>query len=841
MSDSANSRDSVVNYKVYIAGQYAPAQQVMAQQGIFSFSEAKITLFPHKELLNFGENDRVPCSIFYFDTHYNKTSPEYRLMFEGEIVNVSYSRTPNFIGMEVSAVSPFEILAQMFKRMFSDIVNEYKSDNSFLQSSTSELGLESLLGNELLSNYSDRILKSTDSYKTLFSSTFMSSKARSSGSTRFMRRPYALLRNILIELINGSSYATNKDNSRKDIVLFFQSFISKKDILKSMFASPVLEDKEVLKSGPTANIILNAISDSESINTIMSSLSTLARYVGSNNTVSYWDIVVRMFSIMMYEVILPLCPPYLRSDVFGVPDMTGTESATDYIKNKKSKAVENSKYYGIMHLLTKPHISFGVPPLCNSIFPCMINSISYTNDHFTKPTRFFLENPGAYNLLSGLNSGDADALAQSFINNQSAYWPPEILKETSEDNSLDNKGNKLIKKQLKIASYLTWSRTNPRINEFFKGQIVLQERRAPDWIDYIRRGVVKKQDNKSKNSTVEAVKSYVDSQQQNVKSVLDLYCRNEFEVETAARNNITIDMKFDPYIVAGFPAAIVDNIQYGTCFSALVTQVIHVLGVSNASTSVTFSNANRWELAYKELVSDAKHTVGPANPSPQVAEIFNTDSGSDNYYKKLLYQGVDTTRSPGEYKYIFSPKDYFVMDSETGGVKTTINTKEQKRLPNVLSGAEGYVENLDDALELVSRPITTMAQYIAFKQEPKYYLDSNGKAKELEPVKGYPHGGVTALRGPRLFNGFPLSKEIKNKALDKNINKDRPILYGVPFYYDQLLGYTYMNQVDSSGVRLFTGRPNSLETYPDFIADWASKIEAYRKDIENIYKDFFIG
>ena len=61
--------------------------------------------------------------------------------------------------------------------------------------------------------------------------------------------------------------------------------------------------------------------------------------------------------------------------------------------------------------------------------------------------------------------------------------------------------------------------------------------------------------------------------------IIELFSKNIYTQERASRNQLSITTKFNPYIVAGFPAAVVDNIQYGTYFLAIPVNVVHRLSV----------------------------------------------------------------------------------------------------------------------------------------------------------------------------------------------------------------------------------------------------------------------
>lgn len=820
MDVNSKSKDILINYKVYIAGQYAPAQEVVVQQGIFTFSEAQITLFPNKELIDFGENDRVPCQIFFLDTLSGNKQVEYKLMFEGEVVGVSYNRSAGAISMTLAAVSPFEILAQMFKSLFSSLENKTVAQNTDVANVNNELGLSSMLGNRLLSRLSDSNVDLNTSFEQFFTRNFLEGRAKSTSNPNFfMRRPYSLLRNVFMDLLNGATVSETKT----DVSLFFKSFVTRKSIVQSMFASPILEGVETVNGGPTANIILNAISDEKTLSTIVSGISKLVSLIGENRAVSYWDIVRKVYSIMMYEVIMPLCPPAVSANIFGVP------------------STENIKYKGIMHLLTKPEINYGIPPVSNIIFPCMINSISYQNNHFTKPTRFHVSNPSIPTKYSGASLGAGNnVVSQIAMNATSATFPKDLSFKTVTTTNAAGEVRVTKERVSEIQKKLYWDNEGTSFNEYFKGPVTLQQTSAPDWINYVKKYLTQKQDDESKDQgeKSETTKQDRSNRFQAVGDILDLYAANEYQKSVGEKNVVSVDLKFNPYILPGFPAAIIDNVPFGVYFLAVPTQIVHRITTSGASTSVQFKNVTRFDKAYKDSLftedAAAGYSVGPIHPSPQVANLFNKKSGAENYYQQTLFQGY-TKKT-----YIFDPEKYFFIDPETKKIDTSVDGAFDGLVPGVHNDMVDVMREYEKAMAWVSRPICSMGDFLDSRKS-HLYMDESGNTSNLSSISGLPHGGVTATATPMLFNGQPLSRQIANQGILKNIDPDRPILHKIPVYYEKILGYTYLGQTTPNGSILFPGKPPNLANYPDFIKDWASRIQRYRIEIQKNLQDFYIG
>ena len=264
-------KDHPINFKAYIAGQYAPAFEVQVQQGIFSFAEAQISLFPHRNLRKFGDGDRVPTQIFFLDTFNNSSkkdlttpdTPEYRTLFDGEIVRTTYSRTPTSISYNISCVSNFEIFAQMLLSLYTDIVTYAQSVlNQTAGQATvgSPLAPNFFSGDFLLKDLVDSILLPTDaSFKDLFDKDKILQIKSNDKDNIYLKRPFTMIRNILTTVINGREIT---DEIRRDVHLFYKTFFSKRNLYKSCFASPIVEQyPSPLKDGKTQCPVFEAAAD----------------------------------------------------------------------------------------------------------------------------------------------------------------------------------------------------------------------------------------------------------------------------------------------------------------------------------------------------------------------------------------------------------------------------------------------------------------------------------------------------------------------------------------------------------------------------------------------------
>jgi hypothetical protein len=819
------SQDILVDFKVYIAGQYAPAQEVLASQGVFSFSEASISLFPHKSIIDFGENDRVPVQIFFLDYFYDKKNPEYKLLFEGEVVGTSDSRNAMSASMNITCVSQFEILSQMFMHMYTDLESMVVNKFNKVTTESSELGLSSLVGDGLLKNFSDAPLSDGMDFSYLFTKDYLkaASPTTNDPSNSFMRRPFTFLRNIFVSIINGSSLS--KDTAQ-DIQLFFKNYVSKRRIIQSCFASPYLEKY----SAETKNLILAAIDSKRTSDAIMTGLSFMAKEVGTDTTVSYWELITRLFAILMYEVLNPLCPPQLSADIFGVP-ASGTAA-----------------YTGVLGLLTKPEILGGIPLISNTIFPSMINNNGGENRHRQSPTRFYLGNPAALQKL-GSTGIQNDAVSAIVVNQNSAIWPPQLQK-------INDEGKE------EASSAMLWD-SKGGMNEFFKGPVVMSTEVAPSWVNYINSQYTQTDDKAGGNSDTQTQEAEGVGHKDDMKKVLYLYAQNRYERHRAASRARTIELKFHPYLVMGYPSAVIDSIETGAYYIGVPLRATHRLSSNGASTTVTFDSLYSFPKALGSTLDEAKRDlivnnpglltpeevnivnqaeIGPLNPSLEVAKIFNINANASKYYRDVFFQ-KDTL---GKANFTFVPNHYFHLNGDftIKSARYDLKTPQVGYTPMIEKAMMDYGE----ALEFVARPIVTLAQYLNSKGTA-FYMNKEGNADSISRVADLSETGADTLivagGGKDISSAVVFSEGASTSDLSKRVklrtSSSKDALEKIPVFYYQILGYTYMGQRLNNKAIFSGNKPTDVGDFPDFIKDWASLIKAYRTDILTWNKDHRIG
>lgn len=106
--------DLLGNYIVYLNGVEVPTRDVTVNGGIWTMPTATISMAPHRCISRLGAEDRIQVAIFYLDQYYEQGRNVFKLLFEGEIVSWSYTKTEQTRLIQFEAISHISIFTQIF-------------------------------------------------------------------------------------------------------------------------------------------------------------------------------------------------------------------------------------------------------------------------------------------------------------------------------------------------------------------------------------------------------------------------------------------------------------------------------------------------------------------------------------------------------------------------------------------------------------------------------------------------------------------------------------------------------------------------------------------------------
>ena len=114
MSDTLPQAQHATKFLVYINGVRVPAISVNVGTGIFSPVNGTIEMAPHRLLSRIGAEDRLQVAVFYLDSWYYDTEPQWALLFEAEVTGWSYVNQGSSRSLTLNVASHLTILAQLF-------------------------------------------------------------------------------------------------------------------------------------------------------------------------------------------------------------------------------------------------------------------------------------------------------------------------------------------------------------------------------------------------------------------------------------------------------------------------------------------------------------------------------------------------------------------------------------------------------------------------------------------------------------------------------------------------------------------------------------------------------
>ena len=111
-------------FLVYFNGVEIPSSGVSVSMGLGTYPTAEVTVAPDSGLIQLGAQDRVQVAIFYKDNHYTRVvgkAPDFRLIFDGEIIGWSYVTAAGERRMRFSCVAHAEVLDHLLPEFVTGV------------------------------------------------------------------------------------------------------------------------------------------------------------------------------------------------------------------------------------------------------------------------------------------------------------------------------------------------------------------------------------------------------------------------------------------------------------------------------------------------------------------------------------------------------------------------------------------------------------------------------------------------------------------------------------------------------------------------------------------------
>lgn len=655
-----NDRAFQVAWLVYINGIEVPAVSANVSYGVWAIPEAQIAMIPDPILQRLGAEDRVSVQVFYCDYWMNPETPEFRLMFDGEIVSWSYVNVQEGRTLSFSCVDYIQIWTQLFF-FFMSSINDMATGASgdaigTTISSVVNTGFAPIYPYSL---FAQGIIPAANAGGEEGSAGDSSESGVTSdeggGGQGIITRPLDFVYNVVRGLIDA-----NLPNRTTPASNFFSPWTRKTNFHKRFIALPYLENSE----NPGVFPVLRAVQ----ANFALDAVAQMASRVG--NAGSIWQILQEIMQTLMMEIAMIPTPAAVVSDystlqVRGVP--TGTTSITAPVF--------------LTNYMVKPPFFFGIPPVCNVFFPTQIQHYAYEENYITQPTRmYFNEETLAGYLNVDANAGSA--LGNMFRDALAVAYPEEV--NIAARAALDNPG-------LNGKDILVYP------EEFFKGPVV-DRRPLPTWFSFLGQAGV--QNNNPRPTTpaptpttpatpaVDPAESASSSSEaasdispgDTDRNVFRLYAKYEYFKERYSRRTGALSLLFNPYPVPGFPCAVFDRRSTQVDTFGYIMSVSQSLRSNGWSTNVSFTHGRTFQemfallqsqftfenelltLQQNEVMSEARgnasesvdprepstnltNPVGaiataPAEPLSEIRDVIQNFVRAEEFYAELFFRRV---------------------------------------------------------------------------------------------------------------------------------------------------------------------------------------------------------
>ena len=610
---------------VYINGLEIPVSSVSVSYGVWQIPQAEIVMIPDATLQRLGAEDRVTVQVFYCDHWLRPEKPEFRLLFDGEIIGWSYVNVQRGRSMSFTAVDYIQVFTQLF---------------FFFMSSVDDLATGAL--NETIGVTPNGV--NTAGLGVLFPYSLFAQgliPAPGNKETPLITRPIQYVTNIITGLTE------NLDHRSVPAANFFAPWVKRTGFDKRFVALPYLEVGDT--GGAGIFPILRAVDAGWAVEAV----AGLTSNIGTAGSI--WQVFEQVLSTLMMELAMLPTPASVTVDADLTILGAGPSKPTAGVRNHLTSN------------FVKPQFLFGLPPTCNVFFPSQITQFGYQENYATQPTRMYVNDESwtSYLGINQSNSTDAlNALTKAAI---AVAHPEEVhlaMRASLENPKLNGK-NVLVYPE-----------------EFFRGPVV-DRRTMPKWFLFLNKA--QNPENADKVAVVRDAEASEAERLAKAREILpgdserNLYRKfaaYEYMKERYSRRTAGVNMAFNPYPIPGFPCAIFDRRSTKVDMFGYIMNVRHVLGSRAMQTDISMSYGRTFQEAFGLLrksidlenavinrnraevnrtinetgqgpgsVNVATNmervgpiAVGPAEPLREIRDTIQNFDRAENFYKSLLYR-----------------------------------------------------------------------------------------------------------------------------------------------------------------------------------------------------------
>jgi hypothetical protein len=776
---------------VYLNGIEVPCPKVSVSYGIGVIPEATLSFPPHRLLQRLGAEDRVEVVIFYLDDLENPDKPEFRLLFEGEIIGWSYTSSPHGRQMTFNAVADISIFTQLHFFFLNNV------DAVSAHVANAGSGAEGIY--QPGAAYPFSLFK-----KGL---VFPEPIKPTDPPVPDVTRPFEILYNVVRGMIDIN---LNPQKRAIPAVNFFSRWVRKRNFVNRFCALPIFEDAAV---GETPGVfpILQAAQATSAMQTMQ---QNLAQTIGDAGTL--WEVLREIFGHVFFEVaMLPTAPAARVRLSDGVILRPGNQDASTQEK-------ESLEPIRLLNYFVKPQLFFGIAPTCNVMFPSIISNYSYTESYVAQPTRTYVNDQ----FISGVLSQNVFTTAALTFG-----YPEEInavlQAKTGQAQTAANKQAAQSGVPAPVVGgtqRISLSGKNVLVfpEEFYKGP-VLHRMPVPSWFTYLKN----KEPRTDTSVSAKPPKANVDESRA-LHDLMSGYVSYEHFRARYEKRGGAVNMAWNPYVVPGFPCVIFD--QKASAFHTVgyLQNVVQTLSLDGMDTAINYGMSRTipemLDLLNSELVKNPGKIFGsaPLEPIASIRDIIQDFTKAEQFYNALFFQRKpmrEGKKASFDFREVLGyagkngevdPITLEYSQADTGDTLITELTGTRDIVPT-----ESFVPVFNQyatAMKYISRPICSITDYVAF-------LHGGQSLQTLRLPDTLITGGIIqpqVVDGDNKFGDAVYFKRIK-RLIQGPGAPPPPSVTGV-------------SGTGASAVA-YQGVPTGVTQYVQTRADWDTAIEAYRAEM----------
>lgn len=261
------------------------------------------------------------------------------------------------------------------------------------------------------------------------------------------------------------------------------------------------------------------------------------------------------------------------------------------------------------------------------------------------------------------------------------------------------------------------------------------------------------------------------------------YYRSRFETRSA-----TLTLSFNPYIIPGFSAIVLDNSISNFHVVGYVNSVSHSFSAEGSIlTNVVLSYVRTLPEYLKIMVTgsndldlnndslNADIAVGPTEVIAEVANVFQVPLVAEDFYQTVLYAGVSKGMPVS-----FEIEDGLVLkDMEGNPVSSAPDlpdspnswTPDKGLMVEPTENFKSYFSSYDSAMSFVSRPVATLEQMVELRHgRTLKELSKDSKSEVQGPLDSFTSNNKSARFYSRIYSLVQPAGEVQNKNIQAITN-----------------------------------------------------------------------